>query len=152
MEQGDRRNLMPPTPGEGVSLIKNCHPGSRRDICTSNEVRLCSWTESTSIDMLLNGCCNSLTQTSEHRVRQFTVTIFTWLSLRATNNEERDVVWHNRYSCFLAHLDSTSETMVHYDRTRYGIMISIKQCRDDCIFCKETQVKMYIAVPIQCDQ
>ena len=103
---------MPPTPGEGAPLSKNCHPGSRRDSCTSNEVRLCSWTASTSIDMSLASCCNSLTRTSELRVRQFIVAIFAWLSLRgtshwrATNSEECNVVWHDQYFCFLARLAS----------------------------------------------
>ena len=46
-----------------------------------------------------------------------------WLSLRdtspwrATNSEECDVVWRNRYLSFLVRL-FTSETMVHHDGTR----------------------------------
>ena len=103
---------MKPTPGEGVSLSKNCHPGSRRDSCTSNEARLCPWIASTSIDLSLAGFCKSLTRTSELRVRQVIVAIFAWLSLqntspwRATNSEACDVVWRNRYFSFLAHLAS----------------------------------------------
>ena len=56
--------------------------------------------------------CNSLTQTSEIRMRQFIVAIFAWLNLRdtspwlATNSEECDVVWRIRYFCFLARLTS----------------------------------------------
>ena len=110
--RGDRRNPTPPSPGEGASLSKNCHPGSRRDSCTSSEVRLYSWSASTSIDMSLASCCNSLTRTSELRVRQFIVAIFAWFSLRgtsllrATNSEECDVLLGDRYFCFLARLSS----------------------------------------------
>ena len=109
--RGDRRDPMPPTLEEGVSLSKNYHPVSRRDLCSSNEVRLCSWTASTSINLSLASCCNYLARTSELRVRQFIVAIFAWLCLwdrspwRATNSEGCDV-WRNRYLCFLARLAS----------------------------------------------
>ena len=125
---------MPPTPGEGVSLSKNCHPGSRRDLCTSKDVRLCSWTASTSIDMSLASCCNSLTRISELRVRQFIVAIFAWLSLRATspwratNSEECDVVWSDRCSSFLARLASLLQkpwcTMIEQGDSTCPAMVS----------------------------
>ena len=47
-----------------------------------------------SIDLSLASCCNSLTQTSELRVRQFIIAILAWLS------KECDV-WHNQYFTFL---------------------------------------------------
>ena len=134
MALGDRRNLMPPTPGEGASLSNICHPGSRRYLCTSNEVRLCIWTASTSIGLSLASCCNYLTQTSEIRVRQFIVAIFAWLSLRdtspwrATSSEECDAVWRNRYICFLACLVSSLlkpwSTIIKQNDTTWPTVVS----------------------------
>ena len=127
---------MPLTPGAGVSISKNCLPGSRRDLCTSNEVRLCSWTASTPIDMSLASCCNSLTRTSEIRVRQFIVAIFAWFCLRgtslwrATNSEECDVDWRDGYFLFLVRLASLLQkpwcTMIEQGDTTRPAVVSIE--------------------------
>ena len=83
---GDRRNLMPQTSGEVVSLSKNCHPGNRKDESTSCEVRLISWTSSTSIGQSIASCCTYLTRTSKLRERQFIVAIYARLGQRNTSS------------------------------------------------------------------
>ena len=68
-------------PREVVLFGKNCHPGCRRDLFTFNEVRLRSWTASSSIDLWLANCYNASIWTSKLRVRLFIVAILAWLSL-----------------------------------------------------------------------
>ena len=76
---------------------------------------------SKSIDQSLASRCNSLTRTSELRVRQIIVAIYAWLSLRdtssrrATNSEEFGV-FNTLILCTSRHF--TSETIVHHDRAR----------------------------------